>query len=276
MPIEIEKNIRDRVALGAEEFALVLGLAGRANEGRAILNATHPDQKDLDITEMLTASSHSLLARGLCQISGDDQPVLERRMETVIRPLLDFSEILYLNFVANEEVLELVIHINPARGFCGHWNKNEIVHLMEFGDYRHLHPYLMDALGLVLSEKDPSHPPVQGKIPGNFLEKAIEAAQDSAPVLSMLKEAGWTEEDAGLLAGDTLSRVSRGSLVRVKITPDDPPDAIGTAPRSALFFEIGSKYDWAFQYPPGSQDATGQARIVNRDEFSDMLAELLK
>jgi hypothetical protein len=265
-----------RFELGAEEFSLALGAIGKVEEGRAILEMIHKELNESGVKELLTSASHSMLARGLCRISPDQKPILEANFEKVVRLLVEHDEILYINVGTEQTPLDFTIYIKSSNTYCAHLNRANIFHILEQGRLRDLAGYLMDNMGSTLDRETNSVMEFEQKIPLSILPFSIESQNNRATILSSLLDAGWKEKHAELLAGDLVARKSRGSFIKIDAASTDALENISQTKRKGFFFLIGSMHNWVFVFESLEASSVGQAWMVNKGKFEQLLVEFLK
>jgi len=271
-----KRTLVSKFSLSAEELSLVLSMVGQPEQGQAILKTAHENLVRLDMDSLLSSASHSLLARGFSKISTAGQPILEKNLEKASTVLIQFDQLIYLNIVSGSRPLELTIHVKSPKAFCSHLNKANVVHVLEYGQFRDLGKYLIYILGESIISSTSTSDHFEAPIPFSILPTSLELHKNQMQISISLTNAGWPSDRADMLAEDLIRKIVRGSLIRINSGNLTSEEQIAKAPRSGLLFLRGLQRSWVFKFPSMEPSAIGQARLVDLDTFEQFLIGFVK
>lgn len=261
-----------RFSLGSEEYALVLSLMGKPQDGHIVLANAHPDLPQIDIDALLSSASHSLLARGFCIIPAKgNQPLVEITLKQAVDCLLRYQEVFYLNVVTGDDPLQWTLHVSSSQGFCAHLNKANMVHLLEHGSKSILGQYLSETLGGILGLTEIPVKHFEEEIQLDVLTNLLEIIKGDPIEAELIKQVGWEKEKVELLLEDITHQVLRGTLLQVKTDDVESPEKYSLAKKATLFFLKGKQRTWTFQFPSADATVKGIARVCDSKDFHDIL-----
>lgn len=263
-------------SLGAEELGLLLGLLGKAEDGQIILASAHNDINEIDIEALLSSASHSLLARDYCSIPPNAaQPTIDKGLKEAVTCLYNYKQVMYLNILAGNDPLQIMIHINTPKSFCVHLNKSNKVHLLEFGPAQSLGGYLIDIFDPVVFPSETNSELFEGEIPFSMLSRMTAQEGQQIDVTDLANNKGWSSEQVRFLEDDLRNQVVRGILIRVQTDDVESMDKYTQASKSSFLFLRGEDRAWTFQFSSQEDSAKGIARIIDRKGFGEALIAFL-
>lgn len=269
----IQKNIRE-YPLAVEELALALGLINRPDLGRNILTSAYDKLTEEQASERLTTASHTLLARGLCNLSKEGLPLLDKVFEEALFPLARFDYLLQVGTIQRDVQRSMVVHVIKNRSFTSHFVQKGIIHTLENGPYTQIMDYLLDSIGSINVD--------EGKLGRSSLEinmellgRAIKQRQDAGQVTSLLLGGGWPESQAKMLAEDLGHQTYRDTIVRINITSNTKPEIIKDTSKPTLLILQGATRGWVFKFSSPDDLAVGTAQIGDRKLLGKVLSSLI-
>jgi hypothetical protein len=261
-------------SLSLEELALALGMINRSDTGRILLQSVYPQISAQEIEARLISASHSLLARELCMMSARKTPILDKRLEMAIFPLVLFDTLMQINLVEGKNRMDARIHIQHGKLFTSHHSISEVVHMIDHGGFDKLPDYiesLFDGFQVELGETR-----TVGKLTTTVLDLAQEESEQhaSSDTERALVENGWSKEDASALSWDLANQTLRGTFSRIFTKQEMSLAEINNAPKKRLLILKSKERNWLFEFPPESS-GTGEARLVDQAAFRKAFSAFL-
>jgi hypothetical protein len=269
----IQKGIWE-CPLAVEELALALGLINRPDLGRTILSSAYDKLTEQQANERLTTASHTLLTKGLCSLSKEGQPLLDKMFEEALFPLARFDYLLQVSTIQKDIQRSMVINIIKNRAFTSHFIQKGIIHTLAYGKFEQLADYLLHFLGDL--DKDASKSPkLLIKIRMGTLGRAAEKKQTEGQVTTLLLEDGWPETQAKMLAEDLLHQTSHSTIMRINVTSETKPETIKDSSKPTLLILKGAVRGWVFEFSSPDDQVVGTARIGDRDMLGKVLISFI-
>jgi hypothetical protein len=265
----------ERFSLGAEELALGLGLINRPDLGREVLIATHRNLDEERADALLTSASHSLLARGLCDISVKGQPVLDNRLEMALLPLGRYDYLFNVSVVHEGEQLNTTLYVQKGKRFTSRYARGGVVQVLEHGSYKVLPDYLTDMLGAMVASEKISPITIEKPAKLNLLTQSLKLGKDVAGIEKLFEDDGWPADQARTLAEDLANQIVRGTILRIDASSDVQAEKFVEMPRRSLLLLRGKKRTWVFEFSSAEDNAEGTGKIASKETFDATVAAFM-
>ena len=259
-------------SLSLEELALALGMINSPDTGKILLQSVYPQIGAQEMEARLTSASHSLLARGLCTMSVEKMPILDKGLEMAVFPLVMFDALLQINLVGNQTSWDSRVHIQLDKRFSSHHFSNEVIHAIDYGSYDDLPAYVESLFDGFSDDSEKSR--LVGKLTITILDQAYVEHHSFADTERALMENSWSEMDAKALSQDLADQTVRGILSRIFTRPNMTLSEINTTPKKMLLFLKGLKRNWLFEFAPENAGA-GDAWLVDQASFEKAFSAFL-
>jgi len=261
-----------KLSISVEELALALGLINSAELGRSILAGPYDNLTEEQVEQRLTTASHSLLARGLCSLSAQGQPVLDSDLENALFPLARYDSLFQLGILRDRVHSNTVIHVIKGKSFSSHFVQLGVVHTLEHGNDSQLPGYLLNILDEIGKGQSGSSKATKLRLQLGMLGSSLGAREKQDSVVEALVLSGWPKPDATKLAEDLEHQTMRCTLIRIKATSEMTVEATKEAPKATMLLLKGQERSWVFEFPSMDDAAEGTALLISRPDFEKALS----
>lgn len=262
-------------ALSFEELALALGLAGHPELGRGILVNVYENLTDERADALLTAASHSLVARGCTRIE-NNHAVLSEPFRAALSPILEFDALLNLTLVHGQESGSVMIRLQRNGRFTAQMVRLGVVHVLESGPLEQLPAYLMEMTkgfgsGAAAGPATPEALPVPLRVIADAIKTVEGGNKPDAAILP-----AWSSEHRSALLEDLQVQTGRATLLMVNAGSSSTAEESAAAEKKIMILLKGNQRSWLFNFPATADDAVGIARIASQPEFGDELIHFIR
>jgi hypothetical protein len=264
----MSKNIKS-FSLALEELSLGLGLINRQDLGRQLISNIYENLKEELIDARLSSASHSLLARGLCTISESGQPILLQELQQVIFPLAKFDFAIQISIVQDGNTIPMTIHVQRGKCFTVHAVQLGVVHVLEYGEYGQLVPYIADMMNN-FGDKETNK---IGRITPDLLGQLLNSP--GRELTSRFTAYGWKSLHVEQLLDDLKRAVFRATLIFVNASDKTEVEAIRQSEHKTILLLKGKTRSWIFDFPGSGDQVEGNALLVTGEDFRNMLTRFL-
>lgn len=264
----MSKNITS-FSLALEELSLGLGLINRQDLGRQLILSIYENLKEELVEARLSSASHSLLARGLCTISKSGQPSLLPELEQVIFPLAKFDFSIQISIVRDGDTIPMTIHVQRGKCFTVHAVQLGVVHVLEYGEYGELIPYIADMMNN-FGDKETDE---IGRITPDLLGQLL--TSHGRELTSRFIDYGWKSLHIEQLLDDLKRAVFRATLIFVNASDKTEMESIRQSEHKTILLLKGKTRSWIFDFPGSGDQVEGNALLVSREGFRNTLARFL-
>jgi hypothetical protein len=197
-----DKKQTDVYSLSMEEVSLALGMSGNPDLGSSMLREVYPELAPERADALLTAASHSMLARNLCRMGPEDTIEMDPDLKLAIEPLHHFDYLLTLTLVYADSQVGVILRVQRGGRFTSQLVKAGVVHVLESGNSQDLGDFLLSVLQGFGHDKQGSAPALSLELNLETVKAAIEAVGKGEPAANLFKQAGWKDGDADAAARD--------------------------------------------------------------------------
>ena len=263
--------------LSAEEIALTFALINRPDLGKAILWETFGEISAQGVEERLKAASHSLLARGLAQISRNGIALLDEQLQSAVFPLCTFSGMLQivLNIRASEEFLLLNVHLGREDMCTVHWTEQGVIHHIIYGKLDQIPEMIESMVSMPHVLEDRLLSRIQNAKHRILMESfaKIEGMTPKEGWAMLEKEYGWDVELAEAFLTDLHQFKKRGFVSYVDVNSENIEHHNLDEAVAGLYFLVGEQ-GWILTFPKGDEQ-WGILLPGTREVFLKSVRELL-
>jgi hypothetical protein len=271
------KNVHEitTFSLSAEELALALSMINKPDLGRQILNTVAPQMSDEQIDARLTSASHSLVARGLADISLRGNSELDSMLEKAIFPMAKYDQLLQISSSNDDNQQMRVVYSYQNNFFAAHWVEKGVVNIIDYGSYASFADYVSSFFSEIGKKGSDKSVAADHKITLGTLGKAMIERSQKKQVNEMLFESGLSEELAGQLTSDILKQKMRGSLMLFDINSETTPDTAHNAAKETILMLRGPQRSWLFEFANTHDEEVAHIQLVNRKTFEKVLRQTI-
>lgn len=256
--------------LGLEELALCMGLINRPDLGRDLLASIYPQITAAESDTRLSAASHSLLARELCALNANGQPVLDDKLEKALLPLVKFDRMFQISLVSGKNQSNMIVYARKDDTFTARTIKAGVANVLDHGPSHMLAGYF----GAIFEQAHGNIAgAIQGKITPGMLGKALASAKNQAECGALLTAQGWTAEHAAQLCEDLANQVFRVTLIRIESGDKDSPEKIKSANHRNLMLLKGKTRAWGFAFKNTRDDSAGKVWRMDAETLANLFVE---
>jgi hypothetical protein len=266
------KNNSTRIvySLSTEELALALGLINRPDLGKNVLSSIYPNINESESDVRLSAASHSLLARAICSLNATGHPVLNSEFENALLPLAKFDYLIQASIVFGDGQVSVTTHVRRKHTFTARLIQGGVVNVLTHGQTLGLPDYFLnifEEIGVNGTSKT-----VQGSITLGDIGKIASAQSQRQQILSAL---GWTNEDSKMLSEDLDNQQIRATIIRMNASDQSTIENLRDTKHQNVLLLKGKTKSWGFRFESTKDEATGQAFLLDRNSFTDMITSLV-
>jgi hypothetical protein len=266
-----DKKQTDVYSLSMEEVSLALGMSGNPDLGSSMLREVYPELAPERADALLTAASHSMLARNLCRMGAEGTIELDPDFKMAVEPLHHFDYLLTLTLVYADSQVGVILRVQRGRRFTSQLVKAGVVHVLESGESQGLGNFLLGVLQVFGHDNQGAAPAQNLKLNLGTVKEAIEAVGKGQPAASLFKQAGWNDGDADAVGEDFAFSSGRIVLVRLEAGDVTPAAQAEDAPRQTLLGVKGKARSWVFEFPGSRPETPGTAHQVTKMEFEQVI-----
>lgn len=251
--------------LSVEELALCFSLINRPDIAGAMMKETFDQLTDEGLCERLVAASHSLLARQLATLNGQNIPLLDERLQWSLLPFMQHRAIGELAVSTGEAPRVIRMYFEGSRSFSAHHVEHGVIHHIFHGNQTQFIRWLVTQL--------PTLPPGTssaaslGKIKINKLGMLMEVKPAQAE--QFLKEAGVGDLTAHALAQD-INGAQRISLVFTRVTERKKEQTAG-----GMLLLLGKQHNWFFPCAEFKEESLADIHQGGMEKLIALLQELI-
>jgi hypothetical protein len=261
-------------SLSLEELSMCLAMLNRPDLGQTILRTYYDNLTKEQVDSRMTAASHSLLARGICGLTPEGTPRLEKDLEQAILPIAVYDLVFQFNLVTGDNAVNSNIHVRKGKTFTSHNVQVGVIHLLEHGAFKQLPDFLLDVLE-DYGGKEKIDMSSKTTITLAILGQALNASTKKEDAYKILQSLNWDASIIKALGDDLSASLGRGTLVRVEAKSGTDEKTLEEAPKRTLLFLKGKMRTWCFEFTSPKDDAVAQVKSVTRKEFSEIITAFL-
>lgn len=260
----------DRYGLSLEELVLAMGLINRPDLGRDLLTSIYPEVTESEANARLSAASHSLLARNLCSLNQQGQPVLNPELEKGLFPLVRFDRLYQIRMVFGESSTNTVVHVRLQDSFTARTVQAGVIHVLDTGPSRLLAEYFEK---IFVDVRRQTNGEVEVSLKPGVLSQALEQCNNLTECQNRLVVAGWPAQAARYLAEDLREHIWRATLLRIDASQDTLEERMKSNHHPMLMLLKGKRRGWGFLFDGTQDDATGRAWQLNTIRLKRLFQE---
>ncbi|MCS6994885.1 MAG: hypothetical protein NZP74_13790 [Anaerolineales bacterium] len=259
-----------RYGLSLEELALALGLVNRPDLGRSLLNSIYPELSETEAEARLSAASHSLLARNLCTISPQGQPILDSALEKTLFPLIRFDRLYQISVVFGELQTNAAVYVRKGNIFTARTVQAGVAHILDTGSSSLLSDYFSEMFAEASGKTSLN---ISAPITPGLLGRALQQVASRSDCVALLSDAGWLPETARQLCDDLSHQTLRATLLCIEATETDLEEKLRTSQHRVLMLLKGKTRGWGFLFENTLDETIGQAWQVNARGLNQLFAK---
>ncbi len=261
-------------SLSTEELALIYFSINYPDQGWDLLKAAYTDLTEKEQAIFGTAARNSLLSKDLCAITEDGIIALPEELEQAVFPLVNFSKILNLYRVVENEPTYWTVFINHDRDFTFHTTPSTAVHQILHGSLAEL-PEMVAAFFELDNSPSGNNQTIEigDKTPVKLILDTFDGAEGLG--LDLLIAAGWPEEFAPQFLEDVVSQQDWGLIAKKETDYKTYLEKSGQLPDEMIIYVRGPNRLWLISYRDNPDKVVESVQLATQKILHNQIGSVL-
>lgn len=244
------------VVFSVDEVALLFSLINQGEVGKSILLQAYGKISSSSLEDRLTAASHSLLARGSVSLTENNVLGLEPGIESLLYPLVRFSNILQVTVNANQATGPEIrnVYLGTRADFTALQIRNGVIYDFTYGKVSSLAEFV--AGWLDLPQTNPFDGDLENKSIVVPMAKYAElSTKPYSQALKGIQQMGFSGQLAEIFSQDSCAPTKRGTVVLTDMNSENYQNKDTSEAGAGFLFIVGQNWGWLLRFSAANDRA---------------------